>query len=140
MHWNLVYQLAIKTTQKMKDLQFEFIKATEGIMQPTPLSVTCAETANNYFGFAISYNYVVSNFDKDSKNDVIYLIYTFSNLSLMIFSHTKKKWLKIMTMIANLKTAFKSLVDNATWMDSATGTIAKDKVDYIIENIGITVK
>lgn len=41
-----------------------------------------------------------------------------------------------MAMVANLKTVFKSLVDNATWMDSTTAAIAKEKVDYIIDNIG----
>lgn len=39
-------------------------------------------------------------------------------------------------MIANLKTAFKSLVSDATWMDSDTKSIAKDKVDAMIEFVG----
>jgi len=41
-----------------------------------------------------------------------------------------------MTMATNLRTSFKSQIDNATWMDSATKAIAKDKVDYIVANIG----
>ena len=44
--------------------------------------------------------------------------------------------LQIKTMIANLKKAFKSLVDDATWMDSDTKSIAKDKVDAMIEFVG----
>ncbi len=39
-------------------------------------------------------------------------------------------------MISYLKTAFKSLVNDATWMDSDTKSIAKDKVDAMIEFVG----
>ena len=39
-------------------------------------------------------------------------------------------------MIAYLKTAFKSLVNDAAWMDSDTKSIAKDKVDAMIEFVG----
>ena len=39
-------------------------------------------------------------------------------------------------MIANLKRAFKSLVNDASWMDSDTKSIAKDKVDAMIEFVG----
>ena len=39
-------------------------------------------------------------------------------------------------MIANLKKAFKSLVDDAIWMDSDKKSIAKDKVDAMIEFVG----
>ena len=41
-----------------------------------------------------------------------------------------------MVMISNLREAFKSLVDEATWMDSDTKVIAKDKADFMVENIG----
>ena len=39
-------------------------------------------------------------------------------------------------MIVNLKKAFKTLVNDATWMDSDTKSIAKDKVDAMIEFVG----
>lgn len=39
-------------------------------------------------------------------------------------------------MIANLKTAFKTLVDEATWMDDVTKGYAREKVDYMIEFVG----
>ena len=39
-------------------------------------------------------------------------------------------------MISNLKRAFKSLVDDTTWMDKATKSIAKDKVDAMIDFVG----
>lgn len=39
-------------------------------------------------------------------------------------------------MIANLKTAFKTLVDDATWMDADTKAIAREKADYMSEFVG----
>ncbi len=39
-------------------------------------------------------------------------------------------------LIANLKTAFKTLVDDAAWMDDTTKAIAKEKVDFISEFVG----
>lgn len=36
-------------------------------------------------------------------------------------------------MIANLKKGFKSLVDEASWMDSVTKSIAKEKADSMTE-------
>lgn len=41
-----------------------------------------------------------------------------------------------MTIVKNLRTGFKSLVDNASWMDSAIKAIAKDKLDSMVANIG----
>lgn len=43
-------------------------------------------------------------------------------------------------MIANLKTAFKALVDEASWMDSATKAIAREKVDYMTEFVAYPVQ
>lgn len=39
-------------------------------------------------------------------------------------------------MIANLKTAFKTLVDEATWMDDVTKGYAREKVDFMSEFVG----
>lgn len=39
-------------------------------------------------------------------------------------------------MITNLKRAFKSLIMDATWMDSITKAIAADKVDAMMEFVG----
>lgn len=36
-------------------------------------------------------------------------------------------------MIDSLKTSFKTLVDEATWMDTATKNIAREKVDFMRE-------
>lgn len=39
-------------------------------------------------------------------------------------------------MVTNLKRAFKSLVNDATWMDSTTKSIAMEKADAIVEFVG----
>ena len=39
-------------------------------------------------------------------------------------------------MIANLKVAFKSLVDDATWMDDDTKVVAREKADYMSQFVG----
>lgn len=43
---------------------------------------------------------------------------------------------QIKVMIANLKRAFKSLVNETPWMDSATKSIAIEKVDAMIDFVG----
>lgn len=39
-------------------------------------------------------------------------------------------------LITNLNTAFKSLVDDASWMDEDTKTLAREKADAIVSKIG----
>ena len=39
--------------------------------------------------------------------------------------------MQIESMVANLKRAFKSLVDEANWMDTTTKATAKDKVKHL---------
>ncbi len=38
-------------------------------------------------------------------------------------------------LISNLKTAFKTLVDELSWMDGPTKAIAREKADSMVENI-----
>lgn len=39
-------------------------------------------------------------------------------------------------MINDLKTAFKTLVDDAAWMDDATKAYAREKVDNMLQLVG----
>jgi len=130
-----VNQIGSETTQQMKDLEFEFNKVIQGTAEPTPLSITCAETANSLLGYAITYKYVASTFSDQAKNEVIVIFLSNRNLLNLkvLFYH---KIIQTMVMIENLREAFKSLVDEATWMDSDTKVIAKDKADFMVENIG----
>ena len=36
-------------------------------------------------------------------------------------------------MIGNLKLSFKSLLDDANWMDAVTKAVARDKVDAMVD-------
>ena len=73
-HWRFVSFLVGETTQEMKYFQFKFREATEGIGKPLDLPTTCAKSANDLFGYAISYKYIESNFDERAKNEVDQLI------------------------------------------------------------------
>jgi len=54
-HWNLVYRLAGKTNQRMRDLNNQFKLVSD-------LDKSCANEANELFGFAISHKFVASIF------------------------------------------------------------------------------
>jgi len=55
-HWNLVYRLAETTNQRMRDLKYQFNWIPD-------LDQSCANEANELFGFAISNKYVATSFD-----------------------------------------------------------------------------
>ncbi|EFX85605.1 hypothetical protein DAPPUDRAFT_46047, partial [Daphnia pulex] len=110
-HWRIVHNLAPYTNERMTDLQIEFAKENEGILKETPRPEKCVEIINKLMGYAMGSVYVERVFDDESIEE-------------------------IKTMIANLKMAFKSLVNETTWMDPDTKSIAKDKVDAMIEFVG----
>ena len=86
-------------------------------------------------GYALGSEYVQKVFDDESIEEVKILDKIFQCASpFLIMSNCFD--LQIKTMIANLKKAFKSLVDDAIWMDSDKKSIAKDKVDAMIEFVG----
>ena len=96
----------------------------------------CVDVVNELMGYALGSKYVQNVFDDESINEVKITNLIFKSafhFSLIIPNCFD---LQIKTMIANLKKAFKSLVDDATWMDSDTKSIAKDKVDAMIEFVG----
>ncbi|KAI9560850.1 hypothetical protein GHT06_011803 [Daphnia sinensis] len=110
-HWRFVKDLGGYTTQQMIDLAFAFSSVLYGTSQPEARSTTCANQANNLVGFATGAKYVERAFDEAAKTETT-------------------------LMIANLKTAFKTLVDDATWMDEGTKAIAREKADYMSEFVG----
>ena len=71
-HWRFVYSLSSSTTQQMRDLQFEFNKVVYGTTAPTAWSITCADTANNLLGYAVSNKYIEENFQENAKTEVMY--------------------------------------------------------------------
>jgi predicted metalloendopeptidase len=108
-HWRLVNARLSDTTQQMLDIQFAFNKVLYGTTASDPRWLTCTNKINNLVGFAISSKYVES------------------------FSDESKAQLEV--MISDLKTSFKSLVDDAIWMDDAAKVVAREKADYIAEFI-----
>jgi len=107
-HWRFVNSLGSYTTQQMRDLAFAFNKVLYGTTTADPRTTTCANQANDVLGYAVSAKYVERSFDEIAKTETE-------------------------LMIKDLKTAFKTLVDEAAWMDSTTKGIAREKVDFISE-------
>ncbi len=66
-----MYSLSSSTTQQMRDLQFEFNRVVYGTTAPTAWSITCADTANNLLGYAVSNKYIEDNFKEEAKTEVI---------------------------------------------------------------------
>lgn len=73
MHWNIVYQIGHTTVPKKKELLFQFNRVTQGVSQPTPLNIDCANRVNNFLGFAVSYKYVASYSNPTTKKEAIIL-------------------------------------------------------------------
>jgi len=72
-HWRFVYSLSGATTQQMRDLQSNFNKVLYGTIAPTAWSdITCAQTANNLLGFAVSNKYTERNFQEQAKTEVYF--------------------------------------------------------------------
>jgi len=110
-HWRLVRSLLDDTTQRMRDLLFDFQKVQLGTSSPSARWLTCTDKVNNLVGYALSGPYVDETFSDDSKTQVE-------------------------TMIGNLKVAFKALVDEASWMDESTKVVAREKADYMSQFVG----
>merc|ERR1719341_2520513 len=73
--------------------------------------MTCTAKAVNAFGFAAAHEYIKANFAEESKADAD-------------------------AMVENLRSAFKELVSETDWMDSATQAKAAEKADQMLQLIG----
>ena len=91
----------------------------------------CTEKVNTLWGFAVGAKYVERYFDDDSKTQVGINWSTGWLFSVVLFPIVG--WMQVTKMIGNLKTAFKSLLDESSWMDAATKSIALEKVDVMRE-------
>nr|CAG4637627.1 EOG090X01U4 [Chydorus sphaericus] len=105
MHWNLVHHVSRKTNQRMMDLSLQFAGKTTALNK----NKICVDEANTFLGFAVGH----ANADTpplDDKNDVT-------------------------AMVTNVKTAFSSLLADATWINSDNKAAYKAKVDDMVSNI-----
>ena len=95
-------------------------------------------------GYALSEPYVNEYFSDESKADVRIDFDWLQSLRVIEFRESESEgWTRewradrqVTAMIANLKVAFKSLVDDATWMDDDTKVVAREKADYMSQFVG----
>merc|ERR1712121_564159 len=95
--------------KEMTDILFEYKSVLTGIDTASPRWQTCLATSVRGFGFAAAHEYVLANFDDAAKGQAD-------------------------SMVEDLRSAFKELVEETDWMDSETQ--AKAKADMMLQLIG----
>lgn len=109
--WRIIQSLGPGLFQEMRDFQFVFDKVDGGIKKPADNTLRCFDSTNSVFGHAVGRIYVDEKFEQSAKTDVE-------------------------DMVKNLGNSFRKLVDNNDWMDSATKTASKAKIDLMYSLIG----
>jgi neprilysin len=94
-----------------KDRKLEFNKIRYGLSEPTPRWETCISEALDVFPFALSGLYIRKHFKKEAKA-------------------------KALEMVENIKSEFKIILRENTWMDAITKKAATKKIEAIYEVIG----
>merc|ERR1712121_596859 len=97
--------------KEMTDILFEYKSVLTGIDTASPRWQTCLATSVRGFGFAAAHEYVLANFDDAAKDQAD-------------------------SMVEDLRSAFKELVEETEWMDSMTQEKAKEKADMMLQLIG----
>jgi len=111
MYWRSIMQVNGELTQELRDIAFKFSSAMTGVTESPARWMTCTAKAVNAFGFAAAHEYIKANFAEESKADAD-------------------------AMVENLRSAFKELVSETDWMDSATQAKAAEKADQMLQLIG----
>ena len=72
--WRVISILVSETNTKMRDIQFNFDKATLGLKKQKPVHTKCSDLglSSTYFplGYAIGSKYIQDKFPADAKQDV----------------------------------------------------------------------
>ncbi|KAG5667541.1 hypothetical protein PVAND_015520 [Polypedilum vanderplanki] len=102
--WRFVLDSVEFLSQKFRNRHQEFIKATTGKEKENSRALTCTNVILNFFSHALGSLYVRKHFKEEAKENV-------------------------MEMVANLKVAFKEILDEIDWMDENTKKAAHDKAD-----------
>uniref|UniRef100_A0A0K2T219 Peptidase M13 N-terminal domain-containing protein n=1 Tax=Lepeophtheirus salmonis TaxID=72036 RepID=A0A0K2T219_LEPSM len=116
-HWRILLQTLPNGPDEMREHYKTFLKDAMGIKKEVLRDNICAKRVAAPFdgmgglGFAVAYEYIQKKFDDDSKNEV-------------------KK------MVGGLKSSFKELVAESSWMDKETQNKAKEKVDSMVQSLG----
>merc|ERR1719187_1423698 len=108
MYWMSIMQVNGELTQELRDIAFKFSSAMTGVTETPARWMTCPAKAVNAFGFAAAHEYIKANFAEESKADAD-------------------------AMVENLRSAFKELVSETDWMDSAPQEKAAEKADQMLQ-------
>merc|ERR1712106_350228 len=106
LYWRSMMSLAGDLTQEMRDIAFNYRAVMTGVDTASPRWSTCLSKAVGAWGFAAAHEYVLSNFDEAAKGQAD-------------------------SMVEDLRSAFKELVEETDWMDGETQEKAKAKADLI---------
>ncbi|KAG5667540.1 hypothetical protein PVAND_015519 [Polypedilum vanderplanki] len=102
--WRFAASSVSYMPKEFRDRQQEYNKITTGKETPDPRGLVCSDVTLNYFAHALGSLYVRKHFKEEAKENV-------------------------MEMVANLKVAFKEILDEIDWMDENTKKAAHDKAD-----------
>merc|ERR1740137_126408 len=111
LYWRSMMSLAGDLTQEMRDIAFNYRAVMTGVDTASPRWSTCLSKAVGAWGFAAAHEYVLSNFDEAAKGQAD-------------------------SMVEDLRSAFKELVEETDWMDGETQEKAKEKADMMLQLIG----
>ena len=98
-------------TQELRDIAFNFKSVMTGVATAPPRWNTCLSKAVGAWGFAAAHEYVLANFAEEAKAQAD-------------------------SMVEDLRSAFKELVEEAEWMDAETQVKAQEKADLMLQLIG----
>eukprot|EP00092_Neocalanus_flemingeri_P034170 GFUD01037162.1.p1 GENE.GFUD01037162.1~~GFUD01037162.1.p1 ORF type:complete len:770 (-),score=219.06 GFUD01037162.1:48-2252(-) len=110
-YWRSMMTLDGDLTEELRDIAFNFRAVMTGVNTATPRSNTCLAKSVSAWGFAAAHEYVLSNFDEATKAQAD-------------------------SMVEDLRSAFKELVEETDWMDSETQVKAEEKADLMLQLIG----
>jgi len=111
LYWRSLMSFVPDLNKEMTDILFEYKSVLTGIDTASPRWQTCLATSVRGFGFAAAHEYVLANFDDAAKDQAD-------------------------SMVEDLRSAFKELVEETEWMDSMTQEKAKEKADMMLQLIG----
>ncbi|XP_078037218.1 endothelin-converting enzyme 1 isoform X2 [Augochlora pura] len=110
--WSIYSTIAPLTSQRFRDLGFQFLRNVFGLKEKRARWKECTENTNANFGMAMSYVYAERYFDKRSRE-------------------------KTLEMLIDVRDAFDEMLTELDWMDIATKRRAHDKLRAIRPFVGI---
>lgn len=112
MRWNLLNRTAGQLSDVVAEANFDFYgKTLNGIQKRRPLDERALQTVNGAIGEALGKLYVEKMFPAEAK-------------------------IKAESMIKNIIAAYKTRIENLSWMSAATKIKAQEKIDKMIIKVG----